>query len=131
VVPGSGGGNLPERTQFENVVGERLQYAAACCRFSKRGLSSVIDDVRVGLQTISELTAQMVSQGKFGRTGGPDAVVEMVRQRRKDAPGPNCRNTSKKPMTHRLPKSEGLQLRTGRRSVAERNRPSFEFWVLV
>ena len=68
---GSGGGNLPERTQFENVAGERLQYAAACCQFSKRGLSGVIDDVRAGLETISELTAQMVSQGKFGRTAGP------------------------------------------------------------
>lgn len=70
-MPGSGGGNFPDRTQFENVVGERLQYAAACCRFSKRGLSGVIEGVRPGLEDIVELTAEMVSQDKLGRTAGP------------------------------------------------------------
>jgi hypothetical protein len=70
-VPGSGGGSFPDRTQFENVVGERLQYAAACCRFSKRGLSGMIEDARAGFECIVELTAQTVSQERLGRTAGP------------------------------------------------------------
>jgi hypothetical protein len=71
VVPGSGAGSFPARTQFEKVVGERLQYAAACRRFSRRGLSGVIDDVRGSLENIRELTAQMVSQVKARANVGP------------------------------------------------------------
>ena len=72
VVPGSDGGNLPERTQFENAVGERLQYAAACCRFSKRGLSCVIEDASGGVKTIFELTPGIVvPQRKIVRADGP------------------------------------------------------------
>ena len=60
VVPGSGGGNRPDRTQFENVVGERLQYAAACCRFSRRGVScrgnGVAEVSRVVFEVMAEMT---------------------------------------------------------------------------
>jgi len=79
-VPGSGGGSFPDRTQFENVVGERLQYAAACCRFSKRGLSGVIDDMRADFENIVELTAEMVSQEKLGRTAGPMPPSKWLRR---------------------------------------------------
>lgn len=65
-MPGSGGGSFPDRTQFENVVGERLQYAAACWRFSKRGLSGVIDGARAGFENIVELTAEMILPEKLG-----------------------------------------------------------------
>ena len=57
---------VPNRTQFESVVGERVQYAAARCRFSKRGVSCALDDVSIGPKAIFELRAEMVSQGELG-----------------------------------------------------------------
>ena len=56
VVPGRGGGSLPDRTHLEKALGERLQYAAACCLLSNLGDSSQASG------TIFKLMAEMVPQ---------------------------------------------------------------------
>lgn len=58
-MPGSGGGSFPDRTQFENVVGERLQYAAACCRFSRRGVICTGSGVAVVPKAVFTVMAEM------------------------------------------------------------------------
>jgi hypothetical protein len=40
VVPGSGKGSLPDRTQLEKAPGEILQYAAACRLFNSLGIGA-------------------------------------------------------------------------------------------
>jgi hypothetical protein len=59
VVPGRGGGSFPSRTQFEKVLGERLQYAAACGLLSSLGEKT--DWPRCW--SIVELMAEMASLG--------------------------------------------------------------------
>jgi hypothetical protein len=64
VVPERGGGSFPVLTQFENVLGERLQYAAACRRFSNLGVSCRLGGAEATCETIFELMAEMASQCK-------------------------------------------------------------------
>lgn len=67
-MPGSGGGSFPDRTQLENVVGETLQYAAAACRVSKRGVTGRVSGVDWEPKVIFELMAEMTLEVALGHT---------------------------------------------------------------